>query len=55
MKYIYKDIFIRNNEILFITSLVIIILIIILLIYMGIKVIKKKWQLIKFHTICVDH
>ena len=42
MKYIFNDYFIKNNETLFFTSVVITILIIILLIGIGIKVIKKK-------------
>ena len=51
MKYIFNDLYINNHELLFIISSIIIILIIIGLIFMGVKVIKKKWQLIKFHTI----
>ena len=51
MKYIFNDYFIKNNETLFFTSAIITVLIIIILIGIGIKVIKKKWQFIKFHTI----
>lgn len=42
MKYIFNDLYINNHELLFIISSIIIILIIIGLIFMGVKVIKKK-------------
>ena len=54
MKYIFNYFYIKNHEALFTISSVVIILIIILLIVIGIKVINKKWQLMKFHTILLD-
>lgn len=42
MKIIFKDYFIKNHFTLFLISLILTILMISLIVYIGIKVIKKK-------------